>query len=613
MSDKEVVTARTLAPGGPGGEWSPDVVVGIDFGMTYTGVAYSCAPEWTPPKTIQRWPGKLPGELANKVPTCLEYGLESKTVQNWGFKCDPEDNVSDIKEFFKLHLAPQYRDEYLGGPSRQEAQRWFQDYIQCIYQHVVSHFSSTIPQFASRRVEFLFSVPTTWKDVRMIEETRSLLEHAIHAKTPNHRAFIGLTEAEAAAVYAGNEHYQADDTILVCDSGGGTTDVNALKLISSRGEPTRLEQLGHVEGQPIGSVFIDRKIHQLICERLEKVQNHLRLSPSDAAWRMTSGRFQRLKCAFGTEATSTPWLKLDVPSLLTESDFPEAEIYDGQMRIAWEHVKNCFDLKIAEICSLLDGHICQMYARYPKDQINYLILSGGFGSSPYVRQCLVERFTSLDTTKHPNAERMQVLLADEPQLVVVHGLVLDRIQQIRYGVVTFGSRCSPVSYGIICDQIYDPEKHIGESVRLDSRDKQMYAVDQVDWLVIQGHPIPNTGFTKEFQYKADPGRESEPQKVHVVMSILPPDKLPKSMRQKGVQLVCSLDILTEDVEKKLKNRHWYSIKPAFWRTIFDVKVVVGPADLTFQLWSKDRRIRGGKHEPIAVKWMPAKALDEEAP
>ncbi|THC90332.1 hypothetical protein EYZ11_010211 [Aspergillus tanneri] len=176
--------------------------------MTYTGVAYSCAPEWTPPKTIQRWPGKLPGELANKVPTCLEYGLESKTVQNWGFKCDPEDNVSDIKEFFKLHLAPQYRDEYLGGPSRQEAQRWFQDYIQCIYQHVVSHFSSTIPQFASRRVEFLFSVPTTWKDVRMIEETRSLLEHAIHAKTPNHRAFIGLTEAEAAAVYAGNEHYQ---------------------------------------------------------------------------------------------------------------------------------------------------------------------------------------------------------------------------------------------------------------------------------------------------------------------------------------------------------------------------------------------------------------------
>jgi hypothetical protein len=82
------------------------------------------------------------------------------------------------------------------------------------------------------------------------------------------------------------------------------------------------------------------------------------------------------------------------------------------------------------------------------------------------------------------------------------------------------------------------------------------------------------------------------------------------MRQKGVQKVCSLDIATGDVDKKLKNRHWYSVKPAFWRTAFDVKVVVGPADLTFQLWSKDRRIRSGKHEPIAVSWMPAEELEE---
>lgn len=89
-------------------------------------------------------------------------------------------------------------------------------------------------------------------------------------------------------------------------------------------------------GRPIGSVFIDKKIHHLICERLDRVRQCLRLSPSDAAWRMTSGRFQRMKCAFGTKATLTPWLKLDVPSLLEpELDLPEAEIYNGQMLISW--------------------------------------------------------------------------------------------------------------------------------------------------------------------------------------------------------------------------------------------------------------------------------------
>jgi hypothetical protein len=144
------------------------------------------------------------------VPTSIEYCSGSGNIQSWGFKCDPEVKGSDIKEFFKLHLAPQYRDEYRGGPTRQEAQRWFQDYILCVYQHVVSHFNNTIPHFGTRQVEFLFSVPTTWKDVRMVEETRGLLERVINTKTPRHRASIGLTEAEAAAVYAGNEHY------LVC-------------------------------------------------------------------------------------------------------------------------------------------------------------------------------------------------------------------------------------------------------------------------------------------------------------------------------------------------------------------------------------------------------------
>lgn len=171
-----------------------------------TGVAYSSAPEWLPPKTIQRWPGRLPGELANKVPTCIEYDAQG-SVKSWGFQCDPEDKSSNIKEFFKLHLAPQYHDDYPGGPSREQAQKWFQDYIQCVYRHTVSHFNNCIPNFVSRHVEFLFSVPTTWKDVRMVEETRRLLEKAISAKTPMHRVSIGLTEAEAAAVYAGNEHY----------------------------------------------------------------------------------------------------------------------------------------------------------------------------------------------------------------------------------------------------------------------------------------------------------------------------------------------------------------------------------------------------------------------
>ncbi|KAH8694872.1 hypothetical protein BGW36DRAFT_299998 [Talaromyces proteolyticus] len=615
MSDKEVFAfrSRLVDPD----EWHPDIVVGVDFGMTYTGVAYSCAPGWLPPKTIQRWPGKLPGELANKVPTCIEYEADSTTVKNWGFLCDQEDQSSMIHEFFKLHLAPHYRDEHStpgSGPSRMEAQKWFRDYVQCIYQHVMNHLASTIPDFPVKKVEILFSVPTTWKDVRMIEETRILIEQAIVMKSPNHQATIGLTEAEAAAVYACKQHYQSGDIILVCDAGGGTTDVNVLKLMSLTGEPTVLEQLGNVEGRPIGSVFIDRTIHQLLCERLSKISNHLSKSPSATAWKMISGRFQRLKCSFGTEATSTPWLKLDVPSLGPGVDFPAAQIQNGQMQISWDVLKRCFDTKIEEMCALLDSQIEQTRTKYPNEKISYIVLSGGFGSSPYVRKRLLDRYSSLTVTSidtHIDQTGMDVLMADEPQLVVVHGLVLDRIQQLQRGVVIFGSRCSPVSYGIICDKIYDPVKHLGEPLRLDTHDNKTYAIRQIDWLVIQGKPVPYTGITKEFQLKMQRDENDEVWKVHIVMSTLSPSNLPQSMNQGGAQQVCSLDIATEFADRKLKNRHWYNFKPAYWRATFDVKVMVGPADLKFQLWNKETRIRSRDHQPIRVKWEPAARLNEE--
>lgn len=109
----------------------------------------------------------------------------------------------------------------------------------------------------------------------------------------------------------------------------------------------------------------------------------------------------------------------------------------------------------------------------------------------------------------------------------------------------------------------------------------------------------------------DPGQKETPWKLSIVMSHLPLERLPNYLGSKGVQRVCDLDISTQNVDKKLKNRHWFNMKPKFWRTTFDVKVVVGPADLSFQLWSKDQRIRSSNHEPIAVNWMPAEDFDDE--
>jgi hypothetical protein len=183
-------------------------------------------------------------ELANKVPTLLQYDENTNVVKAWGFLCDQEREDVDVIGYFKLHLDPAYQDPRPDAPKLEQARQWFRDYLRCIHDHIEETFSNSFPRWKSQKTEFVFSVPTTWKNPSMIAETEKLVRDAGFGHDgPNHRAEIGLTEAEAAAVYASKQHFdvssaqpyvhlrrsrlltpsQKDDVILVCDAGGGTT------------------------------------------------------------------------------------------------------------------------------------------------------------------------------------------------------------------------------------------------------------------------------------------------------------------------------------------------------------------------------------------------------
>lgn len=47
----------------------------------------------------------------------------------------------------------------------------------------------------------------------------------------------------------------------------------------------------------------------------------------------------------------------------------------------------------------------------------------------------------------------------------------------------------------------------------------------------------------------------------------------------------------------------YNIGKRYYRADFDMKVIVGPADVRFEIWTKDGRISKA-HEEIEVNWDP---------
>lgn len=73
---------------------------------------------------------------------------------------------------------------------------------------------------------------------------------------------------------------------------------------------------GGVVGHAIGSALIDMDLHQILSDRLKEIQDHLQGDPDTIADQMMQGRFERIKCSFGTAASSgIPMIPLPIPGL----------------------------------------------------------------------------------------------------------------------------------------------------------------------------------------------------------------------------------------------------------------------------------------------------------
>lgn len=463
----------------------PDIIVGIDFGMTSTGVAYSSAPDWPRPETIQNWPGNFKGSIADKVDTKIAYNANGN-IAGWGFAIDETDPVFDtIEEYFKLYLDPDFVDSVEDAPSLQDARKWFVDYLTCLFKTIDRYLNDVVPQYRSKKVEFKFSVPTTWKNPAMIAETEQLIFNAGFCSTSLHQAGISLTEAEAAAVYAAQQKYEPGQVVLVCDAGGGTSDINILRVMSSGGGLTELAPLQHVEGRAIGSTLIDFRAEKLIAERLQPIMAYLTEPVSTVANKMIKekSRFESFKCNLGDDVMDLPTLRLSIPGIgpgLTMKPYIE----NSQVILFKREIEGIFDVQVDKLCELIDRQLYQLEKSRPGELITYLILSGGLGSSPYLQAKLRQKY-SLGKSPHACIRDLQILRVPKPQLAVCHGLVLDRVQQLKQDRVVYKERICRNSYGVMYRTEYNAARHAGEPVTYDSRDKKFFALNQIDWFIKQ--------------------------------------------------------------------------------------------------------------------------------
>jgi hypothetical protein len=229
-------------------ESTSDLIIGIDFGTTFTGVAFfysntdgdgDASRIAENVNVIKTWPSPSL-HYAEKTPTVIAYNTDPPT---WGGTVRPR-HEPQVRHF-KLGLQPNVGGHYLHPAPlntstilgylddenwthpqlpRKKAVDFAADYLTCVHRYLKdvflpSQFGSVFLQ--NQQISYVITVPAIWKDVAKAR-TR---EAALRAGIPGHKLSF-IPEPEAAALYCATLHKEVDlndgDRFLVCDAGGGT-------------------------------------------------------------------------------------------------------------------------------------------------------------------------------------------------------------------------------------------------------------------------------------------------------------------------------------------------------------------------------------------------------
>ena len=92
-------------------------------------------------------------------------------------------------------------------------------------------------------------------------------------------------------------------------------------------------------------------------------------------------------------------------------------------------------------------------------------------------------------------------------------------------------------------------------------------------------------------------------KVLVVMSLLPPNELPKTINKPFVAHEGELVADLRQLELKLKNQHWYNRRPKYYQADFTLQIFVGTWNLLkFQIMSENGSIIPVENPYIPMMW-----------
>ncbi|KAI2642096.1 actin-like ATPase domain-containing protein [Xylaria nigripes] len=568
------------------------LIVGVDFGTTFSGVAavYTATPDDV--EIIKSWPGGN-GITSDKVPTEISYTIPADAVPRtkpnvkWGFQFKPEESrlrciklFLDRSQKLPFYVSPQETGTQLKAFNKTVVDA-VSDYLTEIYKHTMDTLTRRYGEsfMASTKVEFVLTCPAVWSDAAK----NITLQAAERAGMGSKSEIQMISEPEAAAVYTLKaiqpNHLSVGDNFVVCDAGGGTVDLIAYKVVSLK--PLRVEESAVGTGGLCGSAFLNYRFEEHVRSRLGHDRfDEMKLKKAKT-WQMGLKYFEEfVKRNFNEDEHQE--VNVPFPGL---PDDEEARLDSGFLILTAAEIKDIFEPVVKEVCDLVQGQVDGL--RSKGGIVSGIVLVGGFGQSEYLYKQLKAHFTS--GAPPPYSERPTLAMARtigengsievmQPLYAwtaVVRGAVLRGVE----GNMVV-SRKARMHYGTSYATVYDEEKHnVSERYWSPLWERWMVS-DRMQWHIAKGEAITSLSpiafhYTRNFR----PG-----QSLIVTDDLIACDAdEPPTAYNRELVHVCTLTTDLGAVPRTLFTRLTTTRGVEFDNLDFTLEMIVNSAGLGFEL------------------------------
>ncbi|PHH65262.1 hypothetical protein CDD81_3121 [Ophiocordyceps australis] len=423
------------------------IIVSIDFGTTYSGVAWA----ETTRHVISNWPSVSSFKSSPKVPTELR---KVASGWQWGFQI-PE--TAKRFRFFKLKLDEPERANKDSSESPQELTKVF---LSCLHTHFISVLERRLSPGVvhSTPMDFVVTVPAIWSNAAKQATERA----AAMAGFCGSQRIQLISEPEAAALYTlkhlSPSVLQRGRRFVVCDAGGGTVDLISYEV--TREDKLEIKEVTEGTGGKCGSSMLNKRFRRYL------KQTHGEKYWSDEKLVLALNEVMQFKKDFTPKGEPLA-LRVDESLGLRRNRFtiPQEEM-----------TTRIFEPIIKDVVCLVREQIAMA-----GDDVAAVVIVGGFGQSPHLRSKVRDAVPA----------GIKIVQPENGWIAVVKGAAIHGLGQYQptLAEVEVASRVARRSYGTCLLAKYDLMRHDAKEAFWSEKEQES-VVAEMCWFIKRGQSYP---------------------------------------------------------------------------------------------------------------------------